>query len=178
MKKAMWFGLGVFAGAMALRLYGADERSAMTTVPHVDLKRYAGTWYEIARYPNRFQKKCAGDTTATYSLRDDGKVGVVNRCRKANGEITTATGNAKVVDASTNAKLKVTFFWPFSGDYWILDLASDYEYAVVGEPSRKYVWILSRTPKMDDAVYQRALTSVRRAGYDPARLLVTPQGGK
>src|SRR5689334_2864298 len=98
----MWFGLGVFAGGMALRLYGAGARSMLPSVPHVDLKGYARTWCEIARYPKRFQKKCASDTAATYSLRDDGKVGVVTRCRKANGEITTATGNAKVVDASTN----------------------------------------------------------------------------
>src|ERR1041384_6396552 len=110
---------------------GVDRKSELEVVGAVDLSRYAGRWYEIARLPNRFEKKCADSVTATYTLRSDGKVDVVNRCRKANGEYTTARGKAKVVDKKTNAKLKVTFFWPFYGDYWILDLGSNYEYAVV-----------------------------------------------
>ena len=122
----------------------------LTTVDHVDLQRYVGKWYEIARYPNRFQRKCQSDTTATYTLREDGKVQVANACREKDGTMTTANGTAKVVDPKTNAKLKVTFFWPFYGDYWILGLGPDYQYAIVGEPDRKYLWILSRTPAMDE----------------------------
>jgi len=175
MSKFVFFCLGVIVGGVATRAAAAEPPDALKTVSHVDLAKYVGTWYEIARYPNRFQRKCASDTTATYTLNPDGKVEVVNRCRKSDGEISTAKGTAKVVDSASNAKLKVTFFWPFSGDYWILDLGANYEYAVVGEPSRKYVWILSRTPKMDDAMYQRALAGVREAGYDPGKLLTTPQ---
>src|SRR6187431_1292753 len=111
---------------------GEGRKDDLEVVPAVDLSRYAGRWYEIARLPNRFEKKCADSVTATYTLRSDGKVDVVNRCRKANGKYTTAKAKAKVVDTKTNAKLKVTFFWPFSGDYWILDLGPNYEYAVVG----------------------------------------------
>ncbi len=107
----------------------------------VDLSRYVGRWYEIAGLPNRFEKKCADSVTATYALRSDGKIEAVNRCRKSSGEYTTAKGKAKVVDKQTNAKLKVTFFWPFYGDYGILDLGPNYEYAVVGDPSRDYLWI-------------------------------------
>ena len=117
--------IAMFAGIVSAK------QSDLKVVPHVDLNRYVGQWYEIARLPNRFEEKCAGSVTATYSLLSDGKLKVVNRCRKASGEYTTASGKAKVVDKTTNAKLKVTFFWPFYGDYWILDLGSNYEYAVV-----------------------------------------------
>ena len=147
----------------------------LTTVDHVDLNRYAGKWYEIARYPNRFQRKCQGDTTATYTIRTDGKVQVVNACREKDGKITTASGTAKVVDSTTNAKLKVTFFWPFYGDYWVIGLSPDYQYAIVGEPERKYLWILSRTPTMDEATYQELLHRVESLGYQPGNLLKTPQ---
>ena len=116
---------GAVAGIVTVA-YAARKTEPLVTVRQVDLNRYAGTWYEIARYPNRFQKKCDGDTTALYLLRDDGTVGVLNSCRKSDGTVTSNKGTAKVVDPATNAKLKVTFFWPFSGDYWILDLAPDY----------------------------------------------------
>jgi len=165
---------GAVAGATALA-YATRTSEPLTTVQQVDLHRYAGTWYEIARYPNRFQKKCDSDTTATYLLRDDGTVGVLNSCRKSDGTMTSSKGTAKVVDQATNAKLKVTFFWPFSGDYWIIDLAPDYSYAVVGEPSRKYLWILSRTPQMDDTTYREITERIRFLGYDPTRLLKTKQ---
>lgn len=147
----------------------------LTTVDHVDLQRYLGKWYEIARYPNRFQRKCESDTTATYTLREDGKVQVVNACREKDGTMTTAKGTAKVVDPKTNAKLKVTFFWPFYGDYWILGLGPDYQYAIVGEPDRKYLWILSRTPAMDETTYQEVLRRVESLGYQPGNLMKTPQ---
>lgn len=146
----------------------------LKTVEHVDLGKYAGVWYEIARYPNSFQKGCVA-TTATYSLRDDGRVDVVNRCRKGSptGPLKVAHGQAKVVDAATNAKLKVSFFWPFWGDYWVIELGPDYRYAVVGHPDRDYLWILSRSPSMDDATYQGIERRLKDQDYDPGRLIQT-----
>ena len=173
------FGAFVF---LAAPLFGAklspaqaSSTSPLTTVDNVDLRRYAGKWYEIARYPNRFQRNCQSDTTAIYTLRGDGKVQVVNACREKNGKITTARGTAKVVDKKTNAKLKVTFFWPFYGDYWVIGLSPDYQYALVGEPSRKYLWILSRTPIMEETTYQEVLRLVERLGYEQGKLQKTNQ---
>lgn len=163
---------------LAAKAAKAEPRAPLRSVQSVDLGRYVGTWYEIARYPNRFQRKCDGDTTANYSLRDDGNIDVVNSCRKADGTSTRSKGSAKVVDKKTNAKLKVTFFWPFAGDYWVIGLDNDYRYAVVGEPSRKYVWILSRTPELPPLLYDEAIRIVRDAGYDPSRLLRTRHSGK
>jgi apolipoprotein D and lipocalin family protein len=154
---------------------GGTRKDELEVVPSVDLSRYVGQWYEIARLPNRFEKKCADSVTATYALQPDGKIKVVNRCRKANGEYTTATGKAKIVDKKTNAKLKVTFFWPFYGDYWILDLGANYEYAVVGDPSRDYLWILSRTPQIDEALYQRLLAKMSALGFRTERMIRTAQ---
>ena len=152
-----------------------EKHAPMQVVSNVDLGRYAGTWYEIARYPNRFQRDCVGDVTATYELRDDGKVRVLNACREENGELKTAEGTARVVDPATNARLEVSFFWPFSGDYWIISLGPNYEYAVVGEPSREYLWILSRTPRMDEATYDVLLQRIAKQGYDTSKLVRTPQ---
>ena len=145
-------------------------------VPFVDLERYQGDWYEIARYPNRFQKGCVG-SMATYTLKDDGTISVLNRCYEGsfNGKPRSVTGSARVVDQHTNAKLKVTFFWPFRGDYWIIDLGRDYEYAVVGHPRRTYLWILSRTKKMDEAVYKGILDRLKEAGYDISLLIKSKQ---
>jgi len=154
-------------------LAGVERKSELEVVGAVDLSRYAGRWYEIARLPNRFEKKCADSVTATYTLLSDGKVDVVNRCRKANGKFTTAEGTAKIVDKKTNAKLKVTFFWPFYGDYWILDLGPNYEYAVVGAPNREYLWILSRTPELDEQLYQRLLAKMSTRGFATERMIRT-----
>ena len=154
---------------------------SLRTVDGVDLKRYSGTWYEIGRYPNRFQGDCHSDTKAEYTVRKDGKVQVVNSCRQKDGKTRTARGTAKVADKKTNAKLRVTFFWPFYGDYWVIGLNPDYRYAIVGEPKRRYLWILSRTPEMDEATYKGVLEQIREAGYDPGKLIKTPQspsGGK
>ena len=156
----------------------ATSTSPLTAVDNVDLRRYAGKWYEIARYPNRFQRKCQSDTTAIYTLRSDGKVQVVNACREKNGKVNTARGTAKVVDKKTNAKLKVTFFWPFYGDYWVIGLSPDYQYAIVGEPSRKYLWILSRTPNMEETTYQEVLRLVETLGYQPGKLQKTNQSAQ
>jgi apolipoprotein D and lipocalin family protein len=151
----------------------------LKVVPYVDLKRYLGTWYEIARFPNRFQEGCVG-TKATYTLLEDGKMGVLNQCHKGTleGEISSAKGKAWVVDPETNAKLKVSFFWPFTGDYWIIDLGENYEYAVVGHPKRKYLWILSRKPEMDEGLYQHILEKLRSQFYDVSKLLKTLQAAK
>ena len=170
------FAILLVGGIMAAHAFSIESKAAEPqVVPSVDLARYAGRWYEIARLPNSFQKKCAGGVTATYELRPDGKVTVINECRKASGEITRAKGTAKVADKQSNAKLKVTFFWPFYGDYWILDLGSNYEYAVVGEPKRSYLWILSRTPQIDDALYQGLLAKMANQGFDTSRMIKTQQ---
>lgn len=166
----------LMAGILMANALPLDNKSSdPPTVPSVDLARYAGRWYEIARLPNSFQKKCAGGVTATYELRHDGKVTVLNECRKASGEMTRAKGTAKIADKKTNAKLKVTFFWPFYGDYWILDLGPNYEYAVVGEPKRRYLWILSRTPQIDEALYQGLLAKMAAQGFDTSRMIKTLQ---
>jgi apolipoprotein D and lipocalin family protein len=141
----------------------------------VDLDRYLGKWYEIARYPNRFEKDCASDVTAQYTLRADGKIEVVNSCRQSDGKVKYSKGSAKIADRQSNAKLKVTFFWLFYGNYWIIDLDPDYRYAVVSEPGRDYLWILSRTPQLDSAVYNQIAGRLREQGLDPARLIKPPQ---
>jgi len=148
----------------------------LRTVVRVDLERYLGNWYDIASFPQSFQRGCTG-TTATYTIRADGDIDVLNRCRKGSlsGEEDSAVGRARVVDRSTNARLEVSFFRPFWGEYWIIDLGRDYEYSVVGHPSRDYLWILSRTPTMDDATYGGILERLRKQGYEVERLVRTPQ---
>lgn len=172
-KSALLIGGTVLAAGLALAY--AESSSDLTTVPAVDLNRYVGRWYEIARYPNRFQKQCAGDVTATYTATGDGKIEVLNSCRNKDGKNEIAKGRAKLADRNSNAKLRVTFFWPFYGDYWIIGLDPEYRWAVVGEPSRKYLWILSRSPRMDEPDYRRAVSIAREKGYDPSRLVPTPQ---
>ena len=148
----------------------------LETVAHVDLQRYVGRWYEIARYSHRFQEGCVG-SRATYTLRDDGRINVINECyeNSFSGKLRSAKGKAWVVDKETNARLKVSFFWPFSGDYWIIDLGKDYEYAVVGHPGRKYLWILSRTPSIDQDLYEGILARLESQGYDTSKLIQSPQ---
>ena len=157
-----------------------SDKTEPVTVDSVDLSRYIGTWYEIAKIPNTFQKKCARNTTATYTLRDDGEIDVVNRCEKSDGSESVANGIAKVVDPKTNAKLEVSFvrilgiqlFW---GDYWIIGLDRNYRYAVVGTPSRKYGWILSRTPVLPAADLEVIRDILRNQGYDPGAFVPTEQ---
>jgi len=162
-----------------LVVWGARTRALrvpLEVVPEVDLARYMGTWYEIARFPNRFEEGCVA-AKATYTLRENGTVDVLNECRidRLDGTLKTARGAARVVDRATNAKLKVTFFWPFYGKYWIIDLGDDYDYAVVGHPARKYLWILSRKPAMNDVLYGRLLETLSTKGYDVSRLVKTSQ---
>ncbi len=151
-----------------------------TRVAHVDLQRYAGVWHEIARIPNRFQDQCLWGVTAEYTLRPDGRIDVINRCYRKDGSLDEAKGLARVEDTETNSLLKVSFFsifgWrPVWGDYWIIDLADDYSYAVVCSPDRKYGWILAREdhlpPEVLDGIYAR----LRRQGFDTDVFQVTPQ---
>ena len=167
---------------LAMSLAAAGQTApAVTPVASVDLQRYVGTWFEIARYPAWFQRKCVGGVTATYATRPDGRIDVTNRCRTADG-ISTARGIARIVDPATNAKLKVRFapgalsFLPFVwGDYWILALGPDYSWALVGTPDRKYLWLLSRTPTLDDTQYRAAVDRAIANGFDATRLVRTPQ---
>lgn len=156
---------------------GKSSAPELQTVPAVDVKRYTGEWFEIASFPQYFQKNCV-HTKATYSLRDDGDIQVLNECRDKvpEGKLRSSKGKAWTVDKNTNAKLKVSFFWPFSGDYWIIDLGANYEYAVVGHPKRDYLWILSRTPQMDQTVYDGILQRLKvEHHYDLAPLQKTLQ---
>jgi apolipoprotein D and lipocalin family protein len=152
------------------------------TVERVDLSRYLGRWYEIAAIPQRFQKDCTGGTTAEYAPAEDGRLRVVNSCDTAKGRKVTE-GRAKVVEGSANARLKVTFVkllgwvWAFGGDYWVIDLAADYRYAVVGHPGRGYGWILSRAPAVAPEDLRDIAARLTAQGYDTCRFLTTPQEG-
>ncbi len=148
----------------------------MKTVDHVDLQRYSGKWYELARTPNRFQKKCIRDVTAEYTLSGE-TVQVQNSCVKADGTQSVIRGKARVADKATGAKLKVTFFWPFSGDYWILGLDPEYRWAVVGSPGRKYLWILSRTRSLSNDEMEQALRIAEQNGYLRSSIVKTTQTG-
>jgi lipocalin/uncharacterized protein YbjT (DUF2867 family) len=180
-----WAAGAAVAAAAALQLAAAPAQTPppVRTVPFVELDRYAGEWFEIARFPNRFQRQCVGDVRATYARRADGRIDVVNRCRTAEGE-TEARGVARIVDEQTFAKLQVRFapawlswlpmVW---GDYWIIGLAPDYSWAVVGDPGREYLWILARAPHLDDASIAAARAAARDNGFDLTRLVTTSQSG-
>ena len=168
-------GMAALAGGLAFMAF-RPQNQPLETVPYVDLQKYMGTWYEIAAFPQRFQKGCHC-TKAEYKLKPDGDVEVKNSCRKNSptGEVKGATAKAWVVDKQTNAKLKVQFFWPFKGDYWIIDLAEDYSYAVVGAPNRDYLWILSRQKQMDKALYNKIVAGIQAKGFDISRLVLSDQ---
>jgi apolipoprotein D and lipocalin family protein len=173
----------LFAAAIALLVpgcaaLGPKHSVGNSAVPQpakpVEIERYLGRWYEIARYEQGFQKDCDG-VTADYSRRDDGGIKVVNTCRKPDGKITDAAGKAKVVDPATSAKLKVSFFGPFYGDYWVLDRAEDYSWAIVGEPSGRYLWLLAREANPSAAKVQAQIARARALGYDTEMLRITKQ---
>lgn len=163
------FGLTSIA---ALALY--TKNKPLSTVQYVELDKYLGKWYEIAAFPQSFERGCS-HTTAEYSLNDDGSIKVVNTCVK-DGKIKVAKGKATVQDTQTNAKLNVQFFWPFKGKYWIIGLAHDYSYALVGHPNRKYLWILGRKPEMDGQTYNYLVTLAANKGFDVRHLRKTEQG--
>jgi apolipoprotein D and lipocalin family protein len=158
-------------GALNLANAGSPGLPPLQTVAKVDMTRYLGRWYEIARLPNRFQKGCVA-STADYALRADGEISVINSCRnEQDGSVAQVTGRAWIVDTASNAQLKVTFFWPFRGDYWIIELGKEYEYAVVGTPNRKYLWILSRTASMDDGLYAAILQRAGQQGFNSSAVI-------
>ncbi len=153
----------------------ASAAPPVASVASVDLERYAGRWYEIASFPMYFQRQCIGDTTAEYALKPDGEVTVTNRCRTESG-FSQAQGNAWAAEPGNNARLKVSFFWPFRSDYWVIGLDPDYRWAVVGNPDRKYLWILSRTAELPKALLEEALKAAVKQGYDLGQLSYTPHG--
>ncbi|OYW80969.1 MAG: lipocalin [Polynucleobacter sp. 32-46-5] len=162
----------------------AQESAAIPvkTIPSLDVPRYLGTWYEIAKFPNWFQKKCVSNTKAVYSLKDDGKLKVLNSCKTASGEVSEAQGTARQMGASDSPKLEVRFapdwlsFLPLVwGDYWVIDLDSQYQVAAVSDPRREYLWVLSRTPQLDAAVYDALLKRLQEQQFDIRKLEPTQQ---
>lgn len=160
----------------------ADSVKPLATIASLDVPRYMGTWYEIAKFDNRFQKQCVGFTTATYAAMPDGTVQVTNRCRLASGETEVAIGTARQVGDAHSPKLKVRFapawlsFLPMVwGDYWVVDLDPDYRLAAVSEAKREYLWILSRTPKVDKATYDALVARLVAQGLDVSKLVPTKQ---
>lgn len=159
-----------------ISLYGIAQQKPLTTVKDVNQQKYLGKWYSVASYPARFQKNCFC-TVAEYRLSGNGKVKIINYCRKGspNGKLHTAHGKAFPVAGSNNSKFKVQFFWPFRGDYWIIALDKEYHWAAVSEPNRKYLWILSRTPVMENDEFQKVLEIVKEKGFDLNKLELTEQ---
>lgn len=179
----MIYILSIIIVFTVIPISNGDKKDELKVVPNVNLEKYSGTWYEIARLPNKFQNKCAGYVTATYKLLDDGRISVINKCKKEDGSFIEAQGIAKLADKNgPNTKLKVRFapailsFLPFVwGDYWIIELAEDYSYAVIGEPKRNYLWILSRKPNIDSLIYKELLSKIKSHGYDISKLIKTQQ---
>jgi apolipoprotein D and lipocalin family protein len=164
-------GLAVCVACCAMSVHAA---APVASVSNVDLARYVGKWYEIASFPMFFQRHCIGDTTAQYAETPDGSVAVINRCRTKAG-FDEAHGTANVVEGFGNGRLKVSFFWPFRADYWIIGLDADYRWAVVGNPNRKYLWVLSRTPQLPRALLDATLKSAESQGFDLTKLRYTAQ---
>lgn len=167
--------------ALSLPLAGLASTQPVRVVESVDLSRWAGRWYEAARFPNRFQNQCTGDVVVHYALRTDGRIDVVNRCRTSSGKVDEAHGVArKAGDGTSSARLEVrfapailSFLRSVWGDYWIIGLGPEYTWAVVGTPNREYLWILSRTPEMSATSYERALEIARGNGFDVTKLVRT-----
>lgn len=162
----------------------ADPTSAVTTVPFVDINKYQGQWYEVAAIPQSFQKKCAKNTSAIYTLdKASGYLKVKNSCIESNGKVRIAEGRGRIEDTKTNAKLKVTFvklvgwIFAFGGNYWILDLEKNYQWVAVGDPTTKYAWILSRKPTLTLQDFQQAQLSFKKNGYDTCQILTSVQDG-
>ena len=171
----------ILIGLTGLILLSCSKTNKMenidtTTVESVDLKRYLGTWYEIARFPHSFEKGLVG-VTANYSFRKDGKIRVLNQGYKGtlDGKFSRAEGKAKVPDPKNTSRLKVSFFLFFYGDYYVLELDEDYQWAMIGSSSPNYFWILSRTPQMDPEVYQMLLDNAEKRGYDLGPLIEVDQ---
>jgi apolipoprotein D and lipocalin family protein len=180
MSKLKFFLLG--CSLCLLWTIGYAQESSVKTISTLDVPRYLGTWYEIAKFPNWFQKKCINNTQAVYSLRSDGSLKVLNSCRTADGEVSLAEGTARQVGASDSPKLEVRFapawlsFLPLVwGDYWVIDLDSQYQVAAVSDPRREYLWVLSRTPQLDKKIYDALLMRLQSQQFDIRKLELTQQ---
>ncbi len=167
---------------LVLSLNAGAAQAPLATIAKLDVPRYMGTWYEIAKFPNRFQKKCVGFTRATYSALADGTLQVVNRCRTDDGNTDEAIGVARQLGPPDSPRLKVRFapailsFLPMVwGDYWVIDLDPGYQLAAVSEPKREYLWILARTPKVDKASYDALVARLAAQGLDVGKLVPTKQ---
>ena len=175
MRKILRFGvIGLSIWGALLAVVLAQAANPVVSVAEVDLTRYSGKWFEIASFPMFFQRKCVADTTAEYKANGSGGIRVVNRCTTEKG-VDEAVGVATVVPEFGNSRLKVSFFWPFTGDYWILGLDPEYRWAVVGSPNRKYLWILSRTAKLPAPLLDAALAAAQGQGFDLKELRYTSQ---
>ena len=175
-KTKLWLSAGALVAATAAINKYSKEHAPLATVSKVDLDRYQGRWYEIARLPQRFEKGCHC-VFAEYTKHPKGHVEVYNYCRKGSlaGKEKAVTGKAFPVEGSHNSKLKVQFFWPFRGDYWVLELDQDYQHVLVGTPDRESLWILSRTPRLDNAIYNRLVQTALQTGFPVEKLLRTDQ---
>jgi apolipoprotein D and lipocalin family protein len=172
---ALFLGLALNACTTARACNGGDLPE-VRTVRSVDLERYLGTWHQIAFFPTRFQGSCRIDTTAIYGRLPDGRISVRNECTKPNGKRKSIEGTARIVDQETRARLKVKFFWfAPAGDYWIIELDPDYQFAVVGSPDRNYLWILSRTPRMSRSVYEELVARVAAQKFEVGRIELTSE---
>lgn len=174
---------------LIVALFGISSLSAqiidlapVKAIPVLDVPRYLGTWYEIAKFPNWFQKKCVGNTKAAYSIKADGNLQVLNSCKTASGEESLAEGVARQIGAQDSPKLEVRFapewlsFLPLVwGDYWIIDLDPQYRVAAVSDPRREYLWVLSRTPQLDPKVYDDLLQRLQKQQFDILKLEITTQ---
>lgn len=173
----------LFSLISVLFLMSVAVKAEIPTAQYVDLKRYIGKWYEVASIPQSFQKKCIRNTTAEYSFAEDDLIKVINSCDTKDGSRSVAEGRAKIVDNASNSKLKVTFvklitwIFTFGGNYWILDVAPDYSYALVGDPTLDYAWILSRTSSLNKTTYIEIESKFKAIGYDTCRILISVQTG-
>ena len=182
MLRLLWMLTAMFAGGQVQAQTGAVT-APLQAIATLDVPRYLGRWYEIAKFPNRFQQNCVADTSADYSLLPDGSLQVLNQCRRSNGEIQQAVGAARQRGGDNSARLQVRFApaWlsllPFVwGDYWVIDLDERYELVAISEPKRQYLWILSRTPQVDEARYAALLGRLQAIGLDVGKLEKTRQG--
>ena len=182
--KTTTFALLLAAGVQSACTTTVDtaSREPLRSIPTLDVARYMGTWHEIAKYPNRFQQQCVSNTQAEYSLAGEGRVQVINRCQASDGSVVEAVGTARQVGPADSSQLKVRFapawlswlpmVW---GDYWVIDLDPAYQLVAVSEPRREYLWVLSRTPAVDEEVYRRLLARLEARGFDLQRLQRSPQ---
>jgi apolipoprotein D and lipocalin family protein len=168
---------------LVISAFNAAAQEPMTTVPGIDVPRYLGTWYEIAKFPNRFQKMCASNTSAQYSARPDGTLSVRNRCTDADGKLSEVEGQARQIGSATSPKLEVRFapawlsFLPFVwGGYWVIDIDADYQLVAVSEPKREFLWVLSRTPTVSGKAYDELLVRLRAKSLDTTKLERTRHG--